>query len=47
MTDAEVEGPMLWPPDAKIRLTGKDPDRWGRLWAEEGATEDEMVGWHH
>ena len=47
MTDAEVEVPMLWPPDAKIRLTGKDPDRWGRLWAEEGATEDEMVGWHH
>ena len=25
-TDAEVEAPMLWPPDAKIRLIGKAPD---------------------
>ena len=25
-TDAEAETPMLWPPDAKSRLTGKDPD---------------------
>ena len=25
-TDAEVEAPILWPPDAKNRLIGKDPD---------------------
>ena len=25
-TDDEAETPILWPPDAKSRLTGKDPD---------------------
>ena len=25
-TDADAETPILWPPDAKNRLTGKDPD---------------------
>ena len=25
-TDTETEAPILWPPDAKSRLTGKDPD---------------------
>jgi len=25
-TDAEAETPILWPPNAKNRLTGKDPD---------------------
>ena len=36
-TDAEAEAPILWPPDAKSWLTGKDP-LWGRLRAkgEEG-----------
>ena len=24
-TDAEAETPILWPPDVKSRLTGKDP----------------------
>ena len=24
-TDAEAEAPILWPPDVKIRLVGKDP----------------------
>ena len=24
--DAEPEAPILWPPDAKSQLTGKDPD---------------------
>ena len=45
-TDAEV--PILWPPDAKKWLTGKDPDA-GKYWRQEekGMTEDEMVGWHH
>ena len=45
---AEAENPMLWPPDAKNWLTGKDPDA-GKDWRQEekGTTEDEMVGWHH
>ena len=44
-TDAEA--PVLWPPDAKSWLTEKDPDA-GKNWGQEkGATEDEMVGWHH
>ena len=45
-TDAEV--PILWPPDAKSRLTGKDPYA-GKDWGQEekGVIEDKMVGWHH
>ena len=27
-TDAEAETPILWPPDAKNRLIGKNPDVW-------------------
>ena len=47
-TDAKAETPILWPPDVKNRLTGKDPDAWKDLRQEEkGTTEDEMVGWHH
>ena len=47
-TDAEAEAPILWPPDVKSRLTGRDPDA-GRDWGQEekGMTEDEMAGWHH
>ena len=46
-TNAETEAPILWPPDAKSQLTGKDPDA-GKDWRQEkGRTEDEMVGWHH
>ena len=47
-TDAEAETPILWPPDAKNWLTGKDPGA-GKDWRQEekGMTEDEMVGWHH
>ena len=46
-TDAEAETPILWPPDVKNWLTGKDPDA-GKDWGwEKGTTEDEMVGWHH
>ena len=46
--DAEAESPILWPPDAKSWLIGKDPDA-GRDWGQEekGTTEDEMAGWHH
>ena len=47
-TDAEAEALMLWPPDVKNWLIGKDPDT-GKDWGQEekGMTEDEMVGWHH
>ena len=39
---------ILWPPDAKSWLTGKDPDAGKDWWQEEKeTTEDEMVGWHH
>ena len=47
-TDAEAEAPILWLPDEKSWLIGKDPDA-GRDWRQEekGMTEEEMVGWHH
>ena len=46
-TDVEAEMPMLWPPDAKSWLIGKDPDA-GKDWGQEkGTKEDEMVGWHY
>ena len=47
-TDAEAEVPILWPPDAKSWLIGKDLDA-GKDWGQEekGTTEDSMVGWHH
>ena len=43
-TDAEAEVPILWLPDEKSRLIGKDPDA-GKDWGQEekGAVEDEMV----
>ena len=46
--DAKAETPVLWPPDAKSWLIGKDSDA-GRNWGQEekGTTEDEMAGWHH
>ena len=42
-TDAEAWAPVLWPPDVKCQLTGKDPDA-GRDWGQEekGTAEDEM-----
>ena len=40
--------PILWPPDAKKQLIGKDLDVGKDLSREEkGMAEDEMVGWHH
>ena len=47
-TDVEAETPILWPPQAKSWLIGKDPDSW-RDWGQEekGMTEDEMAGWCH
>ena len=47
-TDAEAETPILWPPDVKNWLFGKEPDS-GKDWGQEekGTIEDEMVRWHH
>ena len=47
-TDAETETAILWLPDPKNWLIGKDPDA-GKNWRQEdkGTAEDEMVGWHH
>ena len=47
-TDVEAETPILWPPDVKSWLIGKDPDAGkDRGQEEKGMTEDEMFGWHH
>ena len=46
-TDAEAETLILWPPDAKSWLPGKDLDAWKDWRQEKRVTEDEMVGWHH
>ena len=45
-TDVEAETPILWPPDVKSWLIGKDPDAW-KDWGQEvkRTTEDETVGW--
>jgi len=47
-TEAEAEAPILWPPDSKNWLIGKDPDA-GKDWRQEeqGMTENEMVRWHN
>ena len=47
-TGAEAEIPILWPPDVKNWLIGKNPDA-GKDWRQEekGTTEGEMVWWHH
>ena len=46
--NTEAEAPVLWPPNAKSQLIGKDPDaenNWRQK--EKGTTEDKMVGYHH
>ena len=47
-SDAEIEATVLWPPDVKNWLIGKDPDA-GKDWGQEerGMTKDRMVRWHH
>ena len=47
-TDVKAEAPILWPPDAKRWLIGKDPDA-GKDWRhkEKGTAEDEMVRQYH
>ena len=46
--DAKAETPVLWPPDEKSSLIGKDFNA-GRDWGQEekGMTADEMAGWYH
>ena len=47
-TDAEAETPILWLPNVKNWLIGKDPDAekdWRQK--EKEMTKDEVVGWHH
>ena len=47
-TNVEAKSLILWPPDAKNCLIGKNPDAGNDWrWEEKGMTEDEMVGWHH
>ena len=43
-TNTEAEIPILWPPDVKSQLIGKDPDA-GKDWRQEekGVAEDKMV----
>ena len=42
-TDVEAEAPILWPPDVKSRLTGKDLDV-GKDWRQEEREGDDR-GW--
>ena len=47
-SDAEAETPILWLPEVKDWLIGKDPDArkdWRQ--AEKGMTEEETVGWQY
>ena len=43
-SNAEAKSPILWPPDVKNWLIGKDLNDWKQ--EEKGKTEDKMVGWH-
>ena len=43
-TDAEAEAPILWPPDAKNWLIGKDPDA-GKDWRWEEKGTEGWNGW--
>ena len=45
-TDAEAEASILWPPDVKSLIVGKDPDS-GKDQGQKREAEDEMVGWHY
>ena len=46
-TDTEAEAPILWPPDAKNGLAGKDPDA-GNDWRQaKGTTDKEVIGCYY
>ena len=38
-TDAKAEAPILWPPNVKTQLVGKDPDA-GKDWGREGGNRE-------
>ena len=40
-TDAKAKALVLWPPDVKSSLTGKDPD------TEKDWGQEEKKAWHH
>ena len=41
-TDTEAEVPILWAPDVKSQVTGKDPDAWkDRGQKEKGVTDED------
>ena len=44
----DAEALILWPPDEKIWLIGRDPDA-GKDWGQEvkRETDNERAGWHH
>ena len=47
-TDVEAETPVLWSPEVKNWLAGKDPDAGeDRRREEKETTVGEMIGWHH
>ena len=45
-TDVEAETLLLWPPDGKSWLIGKDPDA-GKDWSQEEKETTGWDGWHH
>ena len=47
LEELEAEAPVLWPPDAKRILIGKDLDDGKDRGQEKGVTENEMVEWHY
>ena len=46
-TDPEAEAPIVWAPDVKSQLIGKDLDAGKDCRQEKGTIEDEMVEWHY
>ena len=49
-TDAEVEAPILWPPDVKSHLIGKEKNHLvlGKIEGKRKRGQERMrVGWHH
>ena len=47
-TDAKAEAPILWPPNAKSWLIGKDPNAGKEIrQKKKGMWEEEMIRWHH
>ena len=43
-TDAKAEAPILWPPDMKSQLIGKDPDS-GKDWGQKEKTGWQRMSW--